>query len=248
MKQVLSFLVFAQFNAFVIAGEPQLPEPIARMTAEEQIRIVISYVDEGFPFPSGSITVDGAHFERGSLVAHIMRARSESLIPMITERIKLERRKDKPSKVLVLTLATLISTAGTEQSLETMVRLFSSDAALLRAEVTSVLSEALDVDWKRGFTVLYKAHESKESSVRLAAGDVSRGTFGAGPSSQEIWDAWVDALLLRHKRYPSDVEMRDDPIVVAVEGRSMSVAYDIRRRIVERANELRSLRQKGEAK
>ena len=125
--------------------------------------------------------------------------------------------------------------------------LVSVVAALIEKEFkreTYVLSEALGYDTTKGIALCYLALESADERVRDAASEKARDYLGSGFFHNEIWNGWIEALVLRHKHYPGEEEMRNDPIVMAIEKRSMTNAYDIRRKIVERAAQMRRERAK----
>ena len=234
------------FYAQAYAMEPVLPPGVAKMTTEQQILFVTSFIDEGFP--RGHITVDGQLIERGGTAGHLMRVKSEALIPVVAARIEAEMKREKPSSKFILRLAVFICSAGTEEALHTLVRLFGDDSKLLIAEARSVLSHAFSWNEKKGFGLWYLALDSADERIREAATDICRDYLGQPFMNPEIWNGWMEALILRHGHYPGEAEMRNDPIVMAIEGRSMTHAYDIRRNIVERAAKMRSERESSPKK
>lgn len=242
-------ICFLSFAAEARAMEPVLPSAVAKMTTEQQVLFVTSYIDEGFP--RGYISVGGQTIERGGTAGFLMRVKSEALIPVVAARIEAELKRESSSSRFILTAATLISAAGTEEALNTMVRLFRNDSKLLRGEVSSVLSQAFSRDKTKGLTLWYKALDSADERIRESASEMCRATLSdAGFSSEasEVWSAWVDALILRHGHFPGEAEVRNDPIVMAIEGRSMTTAYDIRRIIVELAVKIRREREDPQKK
>lgn len=223
-----------------------LPKAIAKMTTEQQLRFVKSYIDEGFP--RGYLTIDGQLIDRGSAAGLLMRAKGEILIPLVAERLESELALKNPSTNVIYNTTSLIVTAGTEEAFLTILRVLKDDPKRRDSYSVGVLVEAFSMDKIKGIALWYKSLDSPDARIRERAGEACRVVFGGGVLSKEIWNAWIDALILRHGHYPSDVEMRNDPIVVAIEGRSMTTAYEFRRKIVEFATKLRQERENAAKK
>ena len=232
--------------ATVASGFDELPPVVARMTTEQQVLFLKSYMDDGFP--RGGITIDGQSTERGSAAGMLMRAKGEILIPLVAERLESELALKNPSTNVIYNTTSLIVTAGTEEAFLTILRVLKDDPKRRDSYSVGVLVEAFSMDKIKGIALWYKSLDSPDARIRERAGEACRVVFGGGVLSKEIWNAWIDALILRHGHYPSDVEMRNDPIVVAIEGRSMTTAYEFRRKIVEFATKLRQERENAAKK
>ena len=177
-----------------------------------------------------------------------MRAKSEILIPLVAARIESELARQNPSNDFLYHASTLIATAGTEEAFLTILRIFKDDAKRRDSYATWVLVEAFSINKIKGIALWYKSLDSPVAMIRGPAGDVCRDVLGGGVLSKEIWTAWTEALMLRHGHYPGEEEMRIDPIVAAIERRNMTTAYEIRRKIVEFASQLRLERENAPKK
>jgi len=170
-----------------------------------------------------------------------MRTKGEAFIPLFEGAIQAAMKAEAPLANGVVSQAVgMISNAGTDKVLETVVRLFADDNVRLKR----FLPMAMSSGWNQGklqplITRWYHALESPNPDVREAAAIIVQDVFARDVVMAYDHQALADAMTTRNGHPPTLADFEHDPLIAAIEGKSMTFAYNTRRQVLELSARMR---------
>ena len=226
-KRILSWLAADQ-NAFVesfLADDIRKPHVVDRMTGVVEYR------------------------ERNSALSTLMMNNGDPFIPLFEAKIRSEMKSHtSDSDEIILRAAEGIVTAGTERALESIERLFRDDKPRFKRFLPPVLSSGFSQDGPRTVLKWYKALESATPELREAAIASVQEIYVQGRAGADFLLALGEAMSVRYGHVPEGTDFKNDPIIIAIELRSMTIAYETRRKVLELSDQIRRNKEQGTKK
>ena len=236
------------FTLFLVTSsglnaEELLGQRILKMPEGEQIAFVKSFIADDLRKPA---RVDSN--ERGSGLGTLMMNKGDTFIPLFVEAIQSELKTDEAlSNGIVYRAVGIITIPGSELALETVERLFRDDKVRFDRYIPVVLSSR-GKDRRQDILKWYKALESKNADLRAAAVLTVQAVLAHEIAMEDNHQALTEAMASRYGHLPEAADFGNDPLIAAIEGKSMTIAYDTRRKVLEISDGMRHKKEQASKK
>jgi hypothetical protein len=231
----LNMVTLFVISASSLTSQEFLWQRIMKLTEAEQFVFVDSFIAEDL---KKQALVD--HDERSAAIGMLMLNKSEPFIPLFEAKIQHEMKSPSPESSRIIDRAAgIICNAGTAQALEALERVFRDDKPQFDRNIPTALSSGYSRDRLRTFKLWYKALESPNLNLRAAANSMLKNMYGREGALGDDLQTLVEAMTSLRGHLPGEEEVRNDPIILAIEGQDMSVAYNVRRKVLELSNQMR---------
>lgn len=238
----MSFIVCAS----LFSAQDPLWKRILKWPEAEQVAFVESFLADRIkkPFIVDRKTGEIEHDERNGALSTLMMNNGDPFIPLFEARIRSEMNSHTPeSDEIIFTAAACIITAGTERALESIERVFRDDKVRLKRFAPIALSSGFSQDGPRTVLKWYKGLESSNQDLREAAIAMVQDYYGKEYVGANFLEALAEAMSVRYGHVPVEADFKSDPIISAIEGRNMTVAYETRRKVSELSVQMRRKRE-----
>jgi hypothetical protein len=177
--------------------------------------------------------------ERSAAMVSLMMNKGDTFIPLFVETIQVEMRLDTPlSNGIVDRAVGAIINTRSELALETIERLFRADKVRFDGYIRIALSSGVG-DMRKSVLKWYKALESPNPDLRAAAVRIVQDCFARDIVMEHDNQALTEAMASRLGHFPEEADFKNDPLIAAIEGKSMTIAYDTRRKVLELSDRMR---------